>query len=278
MIFMICEDSNSSFEFWFNVMGKVACVKVVDIRDRHRYIPGETVKIDTSDIDDNWAVALTSHGYYGLLETVRACDIKYGDTVMLIFDRISCIKLRKDIKRIREYLDGIGCNRVIVDYLCFEKTMLSYKRLADLSFNKDNKVFNAFKKIVNEWIDHGYSDRYMRKIMMRNEKLFDSRSIDVEETFERIYARILSQYTMSLHRGMKIDKKTMGSCWVKDCDNVKKCNEKQEQNCALSLKGKRSVKAKLLDIEGNSAFNTEKKHGRLTFEEFEDWFNGNMEA
>ena len=176
-------------------------------------------------------------------------NFKEGDIFILFFDNVETIDdyLVVDlIEDIKKYCDK---RRVIfrhTDYYCFEELFLTYSGALEVS-SMDSKfkseVFRISESILNR-IDYFkvcdlsyWRDRYKHRA-------------GVLATREKLSSYICVELTGSIRGNFKINKNSIGSCWISDCKDTT-LHKNVCSQCRYPCKNS-SFRDKLADLDNNS--------------------------
>lgn len=233
MIYLVCEDSGSGYQFWTTALKIFTDYDVRDIDD------------NSTEVNSNAIFATTSRGNMGLFKTVKSLNLTAQDVLILIYDNIPTDTMYAQIDSITLLKKTIGFAICTSSYYCIEQVFLSYTYLLDfLELNKSSRVIEL-SKIWRFWISLGASVEGMKYCANKYDNIFS----DFGSTLEQKIASFLSQLTALSKLRVQISKSRIGSCWLCDCnesENVYVCDK-------CSKKDKRlTAKQKLLSLDENS--------------------------
>lgn len=241
MYYIICEGAVGKAEYIFNKA-------VIDLYSgSHKY------------------KLLSASGYDNIFKIesdLAVNSLKYGDTLILLFDNVGAdmdcghnMGIAEMLEYICEDCDEIGVTLKYTTYYCFEEMLLSYTRLPDMLLNVDSSIIQSFVNFQKFLLTCSssdyiyavfYSDRF--KPLLKLQGYHDA--IKSHKSREEISSKLLQCITFKMLHTWRVNKSVIGKCWLSDCDNdgyMKYLCEK----CKYALKGC-SFKEKVEDLDANS--------------------------
>lgn len=223
MVYVVCEDSKSGYQFWSSVAEEF-CGKDVEIT--------------------------TSYGCKGLISKVSELGIKRGDCLILCYDYATNVELKRALNIIEEMQKDIGFKTIKTNYTCFEQMFLTFDRLVEFVGNNcdSTKISELANKIACEKIDGDTFDRLINTEY--------SGLVKTDCTLEQSYSDLLTKITSMSKRRLRVTKSKVGDCWLKECNDIDMYDYSVHcKNCIYNKEKCNSRRNKLRYFEKHSNLN-----------------------
>lgn len=181
-------------------------------------------------------------------------QFKAGDIFILFFDHVETIAGRTVpviLQEIREICKNKSVHFRYTTYYCFEELFLSYEGLDDLIVPKLHKCIIELVKI-REDIRSGKKDYRMRFDYKFWIDLFPN--LASAKTREQLSARLLVELLLSTNGRFRVNKSSVGECWLYSCSILEKdkvINYRICEKCTYCCKGC-AFRDKLADLDSRS--------------------------